>query len=185
MSAERELKQYAPSIPFTIIRPASVYGPGDKDFLNFFKQVNAGLHLFCVKKSDLFSIIFVKDLVEGILKAVSTDTTVGRTYLLSNDLPICWEELYDIITELMNRTIWMKLNIPWTVLEYLGCLGDAYSILSRKKILINTQKQKLAKPKFWICSNKQAKSDFEFKPSYSIKQGLEETLQWYRQHRWL
>ncbi len=183
--AEKEVLKYNSFIPSTIIRPAPVYGPKDKDFFKLFKQVNRGFNVSFGNQRSYTSIIYVKDLINGLLQVISNDSTLGRIYFLCNEQPVCWKELYRTTSDLMHKKIKLKLNLPEAFCRVMGILGDVYMIVTGRKTLINSQKAKLASHKFWVCSNKQAKSDFNFRTFYSIRQGLKETIQWNKQRRLL
>ena len=66
-----------------------------------------------------------------------------------------------------------------------GYFGQLYSLITKKYELLNLQKVKLGKPKYWICSNQHAKEDFGFETRYSIEDGLRITFDWYKRNRWI
>ena len=69
LEAEKKLKAQFPNLPLTIIRPPIVYGPRDSNFLMFFKFAKRGIFLVPPPYERYFSIVYVKDLVEGIYSA--------------------------------------------------------------------------------------------------------------------
>ncbi len=85
--AEQIVQEYGATVPFTIIRPSSVYGPRDMDFLNIFKQINKRFNIYAGDRSESISIIYVDDLVEGIVQAEKSGHAEVQIYHLCEDEP--------------------------------------------------------------------------------------------------
>ncbi|NOY65254.1 MAG: NAD(P)-dependent oxidoreductase [Nitrospirae bacterium] len=185
LEAELLVKKYSRIIPITILRPSAVYGPGDRDFLKLFKMINTRLQVFWGNKDNFLSIIFVKDLIDGILKATFSENSIGKTYYLCNDISLTWEDLINILFAIMEKRPLFTINLPSFVADISGYFGQLYSLITKKHELLNLQKVKLGKPKYWICSNQCAKEDFGFETQYSIEDGLRITFDWYKRNRWI
>jgi dihydroflavonol-4-reductase len=37
----------------------------------------------------------------------------------------------------------------------------------------------------WTCSSKKAEKELNYKPEYTLEEGISRTLRWYKQHGWL
>ena len=37
----------------------------------------------------------------------------------------------------------------------------------------------------WTCSNEKAEAELQYKPEYSLEEGLSRTLRWYKKNKWL
>jgi dihydroflavonol-4-reductase len=185
LEAEKITLSYKNDIPITIIRPASVYGPQDKDFLNLFQMINKNINIFAGNKNKYTSIIHVDDLIEGIVKAALNENCIGQTYNLSNNSPVTWQEIHSEIISSLNSKPKITLNIPYIFLYILGIFGSIYSFITKKISIINIQKIKLSKPKYFTCSNQKAISDFNFSTSINLEEGIKSTCEWYKQNKWL
>ena len=146
---------------------------------------DAGLQVFWGNKNNFFSIIFVKDLIDAILKAALNENSIGKTYYLCNDIPLTWEELSSTLFVIMEKRPIYTINLPSFMADISGYFGQLYSLITKKYELLNLQKVKLGKPKYWICSNQHAKEDFGFETRYSIEDGLRITFEWYKRNRWI
>ena len=180
--AENIVAEYGKFIPTTIIRPSAVYGPGDLDFLNIFKMLNKNLSIFHGNKNDFMSLIFAKDLAEGIVQAALSDETIGRTYYLTHPQKISWLEFHKISAEILGKKP-IEINVPKFCLDLLAIFGEIYSKICKKNCIFNKQKIKMAKYKYWICSDEKAAKDFGFVAKTDLKSGLEKTLDWCRRNR--
>lgn len=105
LEAEKIVKGYSHLFPITIIRAPAVYGPRDKDFLYLFKQVNSGFSVFWGNRYNYISIIFVTDLIMGILKAANSNIAIGKTYFLCNDHPVRWQDIVNILAIIIGKKI--------------------------------------------------------------------------------
>lgn len=184
LEAEAVVRQHGHKIPFTIIRPSSVYGPGDIDFLNIFNQIKHHLSIYPGYKNKYLSIIHVDDLVRGMLLAVSSKTAKGKTYFLSNKNPVTWKTVHRTMAQVASKKV-IEINMPWWTVALVCRLGDLWTQLSGRPTIANSRKAALSKQPYWICSAELAFKDFGFLPEISLTDGLSQTFQWYVQNRWL
>ena len=76
--AEQEVKKLEGQIPYTIIRPASVYGPRDKDIFIFFNLVKHHLKPNTYNKRFI-QLVFVKDIAKVISTVLNNENTNNKT----------------------------------------------------------------------------------------------------------
>ena len=184
MTAELVARAYADRVPITIIRPPTVYGPRDKDCLEMFKLIKKGLNLYYGNAKKYTSIVYVRDLVQGmILAAVSPDAR-NRAYFLCNDAALTWKELQTAIKRAMKRRA-LGIYLPACTADAAAFFGEIIMKLTRKPLLVNREKARLGRPRYWIASNKRARAELGFAPKTSLEDGLAETYAWYTEHKWL
>lgn len=182
--AENYTMQFKNELPLTIVRPPAVYGPRDKDTLQFFKAVKKGIIPQVDGKIKFLSIIYVKDLVDGIIRAMESEKAVGQTYFLANAEPYSWEEIARITLKILGKK-GIRLNIPGFLIECVAVLSEGFSRLTLKASKINRQTVLDMKQDFWICSPRKAKADFNFEAKTPLSDGIRETLNWYRDNGWM
>ncbi|KJR43494.1 nucleoside-diphosphate sugar epimerase [Candidatus Magnetoovum chiemensis] len=178
LKAEEIVLSHKNDIPITIIRPPAVYGPRDRDFYLIFKMIKKGLFPYWGK--SYFSLIYVEDLVKGIVKSVTSDNTIGNVYYLSDAVVHTNEELADTIAKAFNCN-YLKVKIPKRIMPTFASLSER--IL--KKSIINTDKIKELNYEYWLCSPEKAKDDFGFETTVNLKDGIKWTANWYKIHKWL
>ena len=184
LEAENILRETPLPFPYTIIRPTAVYGPRDVDFLPLFKQIGAGRGIYPGNKHSYISLIHVQDLVDGILRAATSDPAKNQTYFLTNEESITWQQVYQAISEVLGKSIW-ELNIPFPLIAFAARVGDLYSRITGTVSILNSKKIELAKPKLWICSADKAKKEFNFTPTIQMEEGMATTFEWYKKHGWV
>lgn len=173
------------SIPFVIIRPSAVYGPGDRDFLTMFRLVRLGIAVYPGTRDHWLSIVHVDDLARGIVLAATAARAAGGTYFIANDEPVQWKTLFNTVAHCASRKLTVDLEVPMAVMRAGALLGDIAARLTGVAGLLTSDKMALGEPRFWICSNERAKRDFGLDPSISLEQGLCDTYRWYLEKKWL
>ncbi len=54
-----------------------------------------------------------------------------------------------------------------------------------KSTTFNSDKYKIMKQRNWACDTTPLKTDLDFIPKYGLKEGVEKTVEWYRENQWL
>ncbi len=173
----------AVDLPVVILRPPVVYGPRDRDLLSFFSAVNRRL---CVvpRGNPGLSLIYVNDLVRGIIEATESPETTGETYFIANQEITSWRMLKDAAQLALGKNAQL-IQIPRFMImplgvmsEFIGKMFGMYPPLNREKareILLATIQ----------CSSQKALDDFGYSSRISLNEGVQETLAWYQEHGWL
>ncbi len=184
LQAEQAVIRYRDTLPITIVRPSSVYGPGDRDFLNVFRQERHRVALRVVPRDHVLSLVYVDDLVRALLLAAEQTVAVGRTYFIADEHPVTWGELYDAIdTVIGNRPIALPLPIP--VLRVAARGGDLVSAFTGRATIVNRNKALLARQRWWLCNSSRAREDLGWRAEVPLLAGLRATYNWYVDARWL
>lgn len=182
--AEQLLTESDWPFPYTIIRPAAVYGPRDVDFLALFKQLKNGLGIYPGNRNSFVSTIYVDDLVKGIIDASSHAGAANNTYFLTNEVAVSWQQIYQHIAGLWSSRLF-EINLPISLIAAVAKLGDLYSKTTGNITVLNSKKIDLARPRYWVCSSDQAAKDFGFAPATELAAGLKQTFEWYKATGWL
>lgn len=184
LQAEQAVVRYRDSLPVTIVRPSSVYGPGDRDFLNVFKQERRRVALRVVPRDHVLSLVHVRDVVRALRLAATTPAAVGRTYFVSGEAPVSWGELYDAIDEVVG-THPIPVRVPSPLLRLVARGGDLVSAVTGRPLIANRNKAALARPRWWVCDPSRAREDLGWRAEVPLLDGLRETYTWYVEARWL
>ncbi len=183
MEAERDCTRVMDKIPITIVRPPAVYGPRDKDIFQFFNTMSKGLQpMIGFNKKDI-SLIYVKDLVDGIVLAGESEKSKGQIYFISSEKFYDWREVGDITAGIMGKKV-LRIPIPELLVFFVAAISEFYSMISRKAVLINWEKAKDIVQDSWTCWIDKAKRDLGFKEAYTLEGGIKETVRWYKEKGW-
>lgn len=172
-----------PVVPWTIVRPAAVYGPGDVDYLELFKATRRRINLFYGNRHKPKSVIYVDDCVDAIIGAASAETSKGQGYFLCDGEPLTWEAFQDILVDALGKRV-VTVNLPGTLLRIVGEAGELASKVDGKARLFNKQKALMGMQDAWTCSGEKATKDFGFEAKVKPPEGVRLTDAWYQREGW-
>jgi len=186
LRAEILCQEHAVHIPVTIVRPPAVYGPGDKDVLQVFLMLSRGvLVLPGSAAKQRFSMIYVDDLVEGIMMAARSVLAIGRTYYITSSCSLSWDDVIAAAKPVLGFSKLYKVSLPQPVVFFVGAVIGAAGSLWGKPALISRDKAIELVQNYWVCSPEQAWQDFGFTARTTLADGVAKTIDWYRRKGWL
>jgi nucleoside-diphosphate-sugar epimerase len=93
-------------------------------------------------------------------------------------------ELANLSKQILNKKT-LRFHLPYNVVKGLAFGLEKWSGWRNKTPVLNREKLHELTAINWQCSIEKAKTHLYYFPQYSLKQGLWETLQWYRLNKWL
>ena len=180
LEAERTVRALAPDA--VIVRPPVVYGPRDTDVFRMLKSISKGWMLEIGGGERWFSVIYVGDLVEGLLAA--RRGVPGRAYFLAHPQPVSWSELGAAAARIMARRP-RVVRVPPGVAYAVGLGAEVWSQITRKSGIISREKVAEARCRWWICDTRRAAAELGFEARTPLDAGLAATLAWYKEAAWL
>ena len=178
LEGETAVLRYRDLMPVTILRPPAVYGPRDKDLLVFFKMIKKGI--FPNWGKCYYSLLYVDDLIQGIIASAENKKAEGKIYFLSDSKVYTDEEIAAEISSVLDVKV-MRLRVPKFIMPLFAFLGEKIS----ERGIINRDKIRELRHAHWICDAKKAREEIEFLPKVGLKEGIKWTADWYMIHRWL
>jgi nucleoside-diphosphate-sugar epimerase len=164
-------------LDFTIIRPVSVYGPYDKEILTYVKILNQGICPVVGFGEKYINVIYVKDLVDLIIKTIEQNHFTGNTYFVNDGQCYSLDSIMDTIARTLNKRI-VKVRVPTPLALFIGLLNDVF-VPPNKRLVTRDKVRELA-CRYWVCSSENVSRAIGFNPRYTFEQGIVETIQWYR-----
>ncbi len=174
---------YAEALPLTIVRPPAVFGPRDRDILDFFQAVKQ--HVCPVVGGDSsVSLVHVRDLVEGMVDASLTPEAEGETFFLGSERPYTWQEIKRATTDALD-TWAVTVPVPGPLIGAVGAAAEAWGRLTGTYPPLNREKAREIRYACTTCSSNKARRTFDYAPSVSLDEGIADTLSWYETEGWL
>ena len=183
LQAEYEVLKYKDKIPINIIRPPAIFGPRDTEILIYFKTFQKGLNSIIGFGKKYLSLIYVEDLVNGIMLAAEKGKD-GEIYFISSDNAYNWNEISEVTSKILEKKPF-KIRIPHWVVYTSGFFAEIFSLFSSKAPTLNIEKCKDITRKNWVCSNEKAKRELGFTEKYTLEESFTKTIEWYQEHKWL
>lgn len=184
VAQEAVAKEFAETVPSTIVRPPGVYGPRDTEIFAFFKAINNGFSVMMGLSPKEMSLIHVRDLVQGMYLAATNDRAVGEIYFLGSLERYNWKQLGEVASQAMERKTW-TLKIPHFVIFFIGFLGQFLESTFGMDVALNRDRAFRVTRPSWYCSSAKAAKDLGFEQTISIEEGFKSTIDWYKKQGWL
>lgn len=181
---EAEQLLQASTIPYTIIRPGGVYGPGDVDYFQLFQSAHRGFNVYFGNRNRWMSIVYVDDLVNLCLASATHPAAADRGYFATDGQPLTWETFQKEVVHAANRKV-RDIDVPGFVASMAGWGGELMSRLDGKPRLANRQKVKMGEQDAWTATIEAAQKELSYQPKTSLSDGVSTTMSWYRETGWI
>jgi nucleoside-diphosphate-sugar epimerase len=169
--------------PVSIIRPAGIYGPGDLRFLKLFSMVKSGRFIMFGSGETLMHMVFIDDLVDGMIQAVEHQDGVGKTMILAGEKYVSLSELVTLVSQATDATR-PRWHLPlWPLMTAAaGCEWVCRPLgfeppLHRRRAAFFTKDR--------AFSIERAKREIGYHPKVELAAGLRRTAEWYIQQNLL
>ena len=172
-------------IPIVVVRPPAVYGPRERDIYEVFKTAQRGIFpiLGSGSEPDL-SLVHVRDLVRGMVDAAEADVTAGETYFLGSERFYAWNEIKAATMQALGRRV-LTIPVPGALVGPVGAAAEFWGTLTGQYPPLNREKAREIRHACKMCSVDKARRDFGYRQEVPLEQGIQETIDWYRQEGWL
>ncbi|HBU69348.1 MAG TPA: hypothetical protein DEE98_03085 [Elusimicrobia bacterium] len=181
LEGEKELLRLPPGVPYTILRPASVYGPRDKDIFIFFSLVNSGFFPKPLKKRFI-QLVFVKDISKAALGCVDNPLSNGKSYFLAEERVFSWEDVGRTIAASLSKKA-LPLPLPDFVFRVVSFLAETYSKINGKAAVLNKQKITEMLQDYWVADSSRAARELGVGFT-KLENGAKITFSWYKENHW-
>lgn len=171
-------------VPWTIVRPAAVYGPRDRELLRVFRLARRGVVPLLGDGTQELSFVHAADLAAALVAAGESPATELGTYHASHAEVVTQRGF----VEAVGRAVGARVRIvPLPRLVVQGALwtsGLAARLLGRATVLSPDKAEELLAPA-WTCSSESLSRATGWRAAIPLEQGLRETAEWYRSAGWL
>jgi nucleoside-diphosphate-sugar epimerase len=202
------------SIPITIFRPTAVYGPYGKYVAGAFYVLPSilrcwGIHtLPSARGGKSLTMVSIYDITGAVSFCLNNPSAMGEDFNLAEDEALQAGEFFDILYDIFGFKVSFRLPYPTQLLEFLAqvalripmslTLGPVNWFLERawEKIVRERGLKPVLKPHFdkdflhflmgdhYLDNSKLL--GIGYKSRYpSCREGLQETIDWYREEGWL
>lgn len=170
-------------LPVTIVRPVGVYGEREQDLSRgTFPAVGLGLSpRIGLTGEKTVSLIYVGDLVRGIVAAAESEKSIGRTYFLADPEPYSSTRFIGAIADAMKTSVRIPIVVPHVFLRLGAILAELISTFTRSRPLLTRDKVREVSQRHWAASAVAADRDFGWKATVSLSDGLSRAVADWRQ----
>ncbi len=171
------------NLPFTIIRPTGIFGPGDRRLFKVFRMAAKPIFPILGYGKCLYHYIHVDDLTDAMLLAATHKKALGEAFIIGNTEPLALEDAIAIISKVLGKNPRI-VRIP---VAPFFLLADACEAICRplhiEPPIYRRRVAFFTKDRSFDTSKMQ--KVLGFCPFYSNESGLSQTANWYAEHDWL
>ncbi|MGB7946350.1 MAG: NAD-dependent epimerase/dehydratase family protein [Candidatus Binatia bacterium] len=185
MRAEKLVLEYMAGgrMPIVIFRPVGIYGPGDLRFLKLFKAIQTKRFVMLGSGEVLYHLIYIDDLIDGIVLCATEDRAVGNVYILAGKQPVKLNQLVQVIAEHLGVRP-TRLRLPLTPVYVAGWICEMIcKPFGINPPLYRRRVDFFRKTRSFDISK--ARAELGFEPRTDLQTGVALTAAWYRKNRLL
>lgn len=180
LAGERAVAGYGGS--WVILRPPAIYGPCDRDVLQFFKMASQGW-LFYPRGERYVTVAFVGDVVLAVLRAAAGPHS-GSIFHLGEPTPYPMRVLLQTLAE-AGKVRARVVPLPGLIFRVAGLVGDGLHVLGFRDVPMTSDKASELLARHWTAQTRSSLSALELPEAVPFRQGAELTWAWYRREGWL
>jgi len=171
-------------VPWTILRPAAVYGPRDTEFLPVFQKVKQRFMPLLSGAKRPLHMVYGPDVAAAVLCCLLHERSAGGTYHVAAE-PSCTDEEFmeEIAAQLQVRPV--RLRIPRAGLYLASVIQEILSRATGRPNMLSRQKLPELLAPGWVCSTEKMRKDLGFLAPTSLREGVGRTIEWYCREGWL
>ncbi len=166
-----------------VIRPAMIWGPGDKRTQKLFKGIAKKTLPIVGSGKVLFHWVMVDDLARAFRLALEKDIPSGETFLIAGERFVAIRELYDLIAKEFGVKV-LPFRVPALPLKALGAVCEVlckpFGVeppIFRRRVDFFTKTR--------AFSTEKAQRMLGFKPTRTLEEEVRLICNWYKEHGWV
>ncbi|MGK7950041.1 MAG: NAD-dependent epimerase/dehydratase family protein [Xenococcaceae cyanobacterium] len=170
-------------LPITVIRPISLFGPGDLRMLKLFRMIQQSKFIMVGKGEVFFHPSYIDDVVRGFILCLNNEKAIGEAFIIGGEAYITLNELCKLIADEL-KVAPPKITVPLAPVIVLATLCERlyepFGIeppLHRRRVSFFQNNRAFSIDK--------AKQVLGYEPKYSLKEAIQKTIYWYQEHQWL
>jgi nucleoside-diphosphate-sugar epimerase len=185
LAGEAELTRLDGELPWSILRPPAVYGPGDRETLAFFRALRMGVAMVPPVSNARLSLLHVGDLAAAITALLDASSALPGVQELDDGRGgYGWDEMIGIAARHLGVRP-LRLPIPGPFLLGVAHLNEALQRATGDVAMLTPGKVREMLHADWASRDGAVTAATGWRPQVDLDQGFAETIAWYRRNRWL
>jgi nucleoside-diphosphate-sugar epimerase len=182
LAGEEVARSFAARVPFAIARISETYGPGDGRLLKLFRGAEKNLGLLIGPGRNLHHLVYVDDLIQGLLALAREEGAIGGTFVLAGARPVTTRALLEGVARALGHEPRI-LRVPLAPLLGVAALMEWTLRPLGVQPPLHRRRMDFFRKSFSFSID--AAEAVGFKPGTDVDAGLCETARWYAEHGWL
>lgn len=181
LAAEAEARRHGG--PWAVLRPPAIYGPRDRDVLEFFKMAARGVALVPAGERWL-TLASVDDVVRAVVAAAAGVAPDGTVLHLGHPQPVRLDRALHVIAAAGDVTT-RVLPVPGLAIRLAGAGGAVAHRLGLHSVPITPDKAGELLARHWTADTRASLATLGVGDGRDLAEGGRLTWRWYRAAGWL
>jgi nucleoside-diphosphate-sugar epimerase len=182
--ASERVVQAAVGLRWTILRPAIVYGPGDRSLLPLFRWAKRGILPIIGRQDAAYTFVHVSDVARAIAAVIGSGAD-GQVFFVGHPRVVTPTDLDEQIRFAIGRSRALTVQLPRPIVCLAALLGEGIGRARGRSMPLNLARvRELWAPGF-VCSVDRIRQQLNVVPEIDLPDGLADTARWYERERWL
>lgn len=166
-----------------ILRPGGIYGPRDEDSLNLFKVAKTGMMPVPTSQGRLQP-AYVKDVAEAVIRAVARPDVDPKPIPIVGPEIVTWAAMGEALGAAVGKPVRL-VKIPGPVWQVGGAVSEAAARLIGLPPQFDRRTADDLSRLDWTADPREAETALGWRATTHLREAVEETGRWYREHGWL
>lgn len=166
-------------LPVSVIRPISMFGPGDLRMLKLFRMISRGRFVVVGDGSPFFQPAYIDDVVEGCVLCLEHEKALGEAFIIGGEEYLPLRDLFRVIAEELEVSP-PRWRVPLAPVLLAAFLCEKLCVplgveppLHRRRVSFFQNNRAFRVEK--------AKRVLGYRPQVELREGIRQTVVWYRQ----
>ncbi len=175
LCGENAIREIWEKIPSTIIRPPNVFGTRQQETELLIKLIRRRIVPLLKEEGKSTSLIYIKDLISGIMQASESPTAQGQIYYLTDGSAYSWAEIILALKRaLLGDSFFFP--IPEEFIYSLAWLADLLRFMGFRKLYFGRRTWEAMVKTHWLFSSSKARRELDFHPRFNLITGIQDML---------
>jgi len=181
LAAEELVRQTAGAFRRVVLRPPSLYGPRDREFLPLLRAAARGWTVRPGPFLSGLSLVDGRDAATAVVSLLDTPPARGTFFISDAQVGYNWDQIQAALAGAVGRRV-RRLNLPAMALRL--AVGAA-RLSGASPLLLNPDRLRDLTAPGWVCDGRLLTRATGFQTTRTAESGFRETLNFYRKHQWL
>lgn len=170
-------------VPVTVVRPISIFGPGDRRLLKLFRMIQHKRFILFGSGEAFFQPAYIDDVVDGFIACLRNPRAIGGVFIIGGQEYVPLNEFVRLIADELGVAP-PRLHLPYApalvaaaICEKLCAPFGIEPPLHRRRMSFFVNNR--------AFSVDHAKAVLGYRPQTTLREGIQRTAEWYRQQGWL
>lgn len=169
-----------PGIEIVVVRPCSIYGPGDFRMLKMFRMLAKGRFFTLGRCEENFHAVYIDDLVDGFTKAMVTPRIGGEIFLIGGPEYVSLKDYLATAAAAVGAPP-PKIHLPYGPVLAVSKVLEAVCVPLGLEPPLHPRRVRFFKNNRAFSIDK-ARRMLDYVPRIGLEEGMKRTVAWYREH---